>query len=313
MQERKDISDGRLAQILGEAVSEMPSAEETMAAWDAFEKKHSGAFVKRYSKARVISVMAINVAVAASLILFFFAPSREVSAPAKSPLELYSETISPMQVEQKVQGGRCVVSTPAATTILVTLEDGTKVTLNANSTLEYPISFSDASKREVRLQGEAHFEVTKNPHHPFVVQVGEMQTQVLGTVFDVKAYRAESPKVTLMEGRVRVSNADMSVDMTPGQTAQVLTDKIVISKSTLSSASDWLEGNFDMEKVSLAEAMGDIGAWYNKTVIFKSRKNMDKQIHFRFSRKAKLEEIIAALNELRVAKIELKDGKVLVE
>ena len=99
--------------------------------------------------------------------------------------ELFSEVSSPKQVEQTLSDGYCVVSTPAATTTLVTLSDGTRVMLNANSTLEYPASFDDAEVREVRLKGEAHFEVTKNPHRPFVVKAGEMQTQVLGTIFDV--------------------------------------------------------------------------------------------------------------------------------
>ena len=160
-------------------------------------------------------------------------------------MELFSEVTSPKQVEQTLSNGYCVVSTPAATTTLVTLSDGTKVRLNANSTLEYPVSFSDTEVREVHLKGEAHFEVTKNPHRPFVVKAGEMQTQVLGTIFDVKAYRKDAPKVTLMQGKVKVSNADTEVEMRPGQTATLQSDKIVVSRAS-SSASDWLEGDFDI-------------------------------------------------------------------
>ena len=74
-------------------------------------------------------------------------------------MELFSEVTSPKQVEQILSDGYCVVSTPAATTTLVTLSDGTRVMLNANSTLEYPASFDDAEVRVVRLKGEAHFEV----------------------------------------------------------------------------------------------------------------------------------------------------------
>ena len=226
-------------------------------------------------------------------------------------MELFSEVTSPKQVEQTLSDGYCVVSTPAATTTLVTLSDGTRVMLNANSTLEYPASFDDAEVREVRLKGEAHFEVTKNPHRPFVVKAGEMQTQVLGTIFDVKAYRKDAPKVTLMQGKVKVSNADTEVEMRPGQTATLQVDKIVVSKAS-PSASDWLEGDFDMDQVTLAEAMSDIGAWYNKTVVFQSQANMDKLIHFRFSRRASLQEIITALNEMGVAKVRIEKGKIMV-
>lgn len=321
----ENVSDARLSQIFGEALGDEPSKEETLAAWEAFEKKHISSEEellsfekesivkneKKVSKARILTWITASVAVAASLFLFIFRSSQEISQPTEFSMELFSEVTSPKQVEQTLSNGYCVVSTPAATTTLVTLSDGTKVMLNANSTLEYPASFDDAEVREVRLKGEAHFEVTKNPHRPFVVKAGEMQTQVLGTVFDVKAYRKDAPKVTLMQGKVKVSNADTEVEMRPGQTATLQVDKIVVSKAS-SSASDWLEGDFDMDQVTLAEAMSDIGAWYNKTVVFQSQANMGKLIHFRFSRRASLQEIITALNEMGVAKVRIEKGKIMV-
>ena len=332
----ENVSDARLSQIFGEALGDEPSKEETLAAWEAFEKKHISSeeehlqktedelsekkiedeigresSSRKISKARILAWITASVAVAASLFLFIFRSSQEISQPTEFSMELFSEVTSPKQVEQTLSNGYCVVSTPAATTTLVTLSDGTKVMLNANSTLEYPASFDDAEVREVRLKGEAHFEVTKNPHRPFVVKAGEMQTQVLGTVFDVKAYRKDAPKVTLMQGKVKVSNADTEVEMHPGQTATLQSDKIVVSKAS-PSASDWLEGDFYMDQVTLAEAMSDIGAWYNKTVVFQSQANMDKLIHFRFSRRASLQEIITALNEMGVAKVRMEKGKIMV-
>lgn len=321
----ENVSDARLSQIFGEALGDEPSKEETLAAWEAFEKKHISSEKehlsfekesivkneKKVSKARILTWITASVAVAASLFLFIFRSSQEISQPTEFSMELFSEVTSPKQVEQTLSDGYCVVSTPAATTTLVTLSDGTRVMLNANSTLEYPASFDDAEVREVRLKGEAHFEVTKNPHRPFVVKAGEMQTQVLGTIFDVKAYRKDAPKVTLMEGKVKVSNADTEVEMHPGQTATLQSDKIVVSRAS-SSVSDWLEGDFDMDQVTLAEAMSDIGAWYNKTVVFQSQANMDKLIHFRFSRRASLQEIITALNEMGVAKVRMEKGKIMV-
>lgn len=344
----ENVSDARLSQIFGEALGDEPSKEETLAAWEAFEKKHisseeehlqkaedelsekkiedeigreNGNEIEReiegesssrkVSKARILTWITASVAVAASLFLFIFRSSQEISLPTEFSMELFSEVTSPKQVEQTLSNGYCVVSTPAATTTLVTLSDGTRVMLNANSTLEYPASFDDAEVREVRLKGEAHFEVTKNPHRPFVVKAGEMQTQVLGTIFDVKAYRKDAPKVTLMQGKVKVSNADTEVEMRPGQTATLQSDKIVVSKAS-PSASDWLEGDFDMDQVTLAEAMSDIGAWYNKTVVFQSQANMGKLIHFRFSRRASLQEIITALNEMGVAKVRIEKGKIMV-
>ena len=257
----ENVSDARLSQIFGEALGDEPSKEETLAAWEAFEKKHISSeeehlqkaedelsekkiedeigresSSRKISKARILAWITASVAVAASLFLFIFRSSQEISQPTEFSMELFSEVTSPKQVEQTLSDGYCVVSTPAATTTLVTLSDGTRVMLNANSTLEYPASFDDAEVREVRLKGEAHFEVTNNPHRPFVVKAGEMQTQVLGTIFDVKAYRKDAPKVTLMEGKVKVSNADTEVEMRPGQTATLQADKIVVSKASSSAS-----------------------------------------------------------------------------
>ena len=176
------VSDARLSQIFGEALGDEPSKEETLAAWEAFEKKHISSekeylqkaedelSEKKIDKARILTWITASVAVAASLFLFIFRSSQEISQPTEFSMELFSEVTSPKQVEQTLSNGYCVVSTPAATTTLVTLSDGTRVMLNANSTLEYPVSFDDAATdkendaadavhqvREVRLKGEAHF------------------------------------------------------------------------------------------------------------------------------------------------------------
>lgn len=330
MKKNHDISDEHLAQILGEAMAQEPSPEETQAAWDAFEKRHAKEMcaqmgdetsdvsiadshtIRTGKRAKIMGVSLASLVAAAAILFFIFRPAKDVGV-VDNPMELYSELQSPAQVEQTMEDDICRVSTPAAATTLVTLPDGTRVTLNANSSIEYPSTFTDVRTREVKLRGEAHFEVTKNLHQPFVVIAGKIKTQVLGTVFDVKAYRASSPKVVLMEGHVKVSNPETSVDMQPGQTATLESDKIIVSKSLPGEAQDWQRGDFDMDHVTLAEAMGDIGAWYNKTVVFKSKTNMGKYIHFRFSRKASLDDIIMALNEMGIAKIEQRNGKVVID
>ncbi len=88
---------------------------------------------------------------------------------------------------------------------IITLLDGTHITLNAGSKLRYPATFRK-SIREVQLEGEAYFEVTPNPEKPFIVTTGEVVTTVLGTKFNVKAYPSETNiKVALLEGKVKVS------------------------------------------------------------------------------------------------------------
>ena len=142
----------------------------------SFEKESIVKNEKKVSKARILTWITVSVAVAASLFLFIFRSSQEISQPTEFSMELFSEVTSPKQVEQTLSNGYCVVSTPAATTTLVTLSDGTKVMLNSNSLMPDPAPFDDEEVREVRLKGDAHFEVTMNPHQPFVVKSGEMYT-----------------------------------------------------------------------------------------------------------------------------------------
>ena len=113
----------------------------------SFEKESIVKNEKKVSKARILTWITASVAVAASLFLFIFRSSQEISQPTEFSMELFSEVTSPKQVEQTLSDGYCVVSTPAATTTLVTLSDGTRVMLNANSKLEYPVSFSDTEVR----------------------------------------------------------------------------------------------------------------------------------------------------------------------
>ncbi|MCH5686629.1 FecR domain-containing protein [Niabella sp. W65] len=102
------------------------------------------------------------------------------------------------------------------------LADGTKVWLNAASSIKYPVAFS-GKERNVTVSGEAYFEVSKNPHQPFTVTVnnGATTVQVLGTHFNINAY-ADEPAITttLLEGRVKISTGSESKLLKVGQQAQ---------------------------------------------------------------------------------------------
>lgn len=91
-----------------------------------------------------------------------------------------------------------------------TLKDGTEVRLNSDSRLEYPANFSDTT-REVFLTGEAFFDVSKDPHHPFIIHTKDLSVKVLGTTFNVKAYPNESQtETTLLHGAITVTLNDRS-------------------------------------------------------------------------------------------------------
>ena len=145
------------------------------------------------------------------------------------------------------------LSVPAGGQFKVVLADGTRVWLNASSSLHYPLVFGNG-KRVVELTGEGYFEVAKDPAHPFEVQVGSSTVQVLGTHFNVNAY-ADEPvmKVVLAEGSVKLNN---SMVLKPGEGAAVEANgKMEKSRADLAAVLAWKDGQFVFREASLESLM----------------------------------------------------------
>lgn len=163
-----------------------------------------------------------------------------------------------------------ILSTPAGGQYQVTLQDGTKVWLNAASTLQYPASFT-GKERAVQLTGEAYFEVSHNAKLPFKVTLADSNTvSVLGTHFNVQAYSDEKEKtITLVEGRVLVKSKEKQAALTPAMQA-------VINGSTVNTASNvdieaitgWKDGLFVFHDAPIERIMNQVARWYNARVIY---------------------------------------------
>ena len=125
--------------------------------------------------------------------------------------------------KQKVQIHR--LSIPRGETFKVVLSEGTEVFLNSDSRLAYPTVFK-GKERVVSLEGEAYFKVAKDAAHPFIVKSGNLQIRVLGTEFNVRSYSPTDVRVTLITGKVAVSDTCgvHSVEMVPGQSVQLSSD-----------------------------------------------------------------------------------------
>lgn len=149
----------------------------------------------------------------------------------------------------------------------LTLSDGTRVRLNAGSTVLYPRTFSRfASRREVYLEGEAHFEVSKDAEHPFIVHVGNLRIRVLGTRFNVKAYVCdENVTTTLEEGKVSVSNDRQSALLKPNE--QLIYNRIngQMRKTSVDSEryKAWMEGRLVFDQEPLGRVIADVCRKYN--------------------------------------------------
>ncbi|HEY4148650.1 MAG TPA: FecR family protein [Chitinophagaceae bacterium] len=160
------------------------------------------------------------------------------------------------------------ISTPVGGQYQVTLPDGTQVWLNAMSSLRFPTAFNGDS-REVELTGEAYFEVAKDKHKPFRVNVAGMQAEVLGTHFNVNAYPDEaSVKTTLLEGSIRMVKGTASLLLRPGQQAQSkgLNDFLLIKDADTDQAIAWKNGHFSFEGADVHALMRQIARWYGVQV-----------------------------------------------
>jgi len=152
----------------------------------------------------------------------------------------------------------------------LTLPDGTRVWLNAASSITYPTSFS-GSQREVTLSGEAYFEVARKTTQPFSVKTRDMKISVLGTVFDVMAYEDEDNKrTTLIQGSVRVDQGSDGRKLSPGQQAIVNKDKAIVvdPQADIEKAVAWKTGLFKFNHTDIRTIMKEISRWYDIDVIY---------------------------------------------
>lgn len=167
------------------------------------------------------------------------------------------------------QVGYNKLTTPRGGQYELTLSDGTKVWLNAASSIRFPAVFAGAD-RVVEVTGEAYFEVAADPGKPFKVSVGAMTVEVLGTRFNVMAYPDETAiKTTLVEGAVKVTGKKKAVRLAPGQQAQFTGgDMTLVSQANVSEAVAWKDGFFEFDDSGVADIMRQIARWYDVTVVY---------------------------------------------
>lgn len=164
------------------------------------------------------------------------------------------------------------LETPRGKQYSVVLPDGSKVWLNAASSLKYPTAFS-GKERQVELTGEAYFEVAHNKAKPFRVLSNGQTVEVLGTHFDIKAY-ADEPATwtTLLQGSVKVENSQHHTAMLiPGQQAANDHNGTLhtLKKINADAVLDWKNGEFVFSGESLESIMREISRWYDVEIVYK--------------------------------------------
>lgn len=179
---------------------------------------------------------------------------------------------------------------------IIQLSDGTKVTLNANSTLKYPKIFG--AIRNVELEGEAYFEVMKNPKKPFVVHTGALTTQVLGTSFNVNTQLASGKiEVALIEGSVKVNDQLTGNTLTLKPQERVVfdqaTNKLTKSDFDAELLTSWKDGILKFKDASFEEIAKKVYATYGITLI-----NLSKHANWRYTGEFKNTDYVSLIKSI---------------
>lgn len=213
-----------------------------------------------------------------------------------------------------------IVVTPVGGEYQLILSDGTKVWLNALSEIRYPIQFTGNS-RKVYVSGEVYFEVAKNAERPFMVNVGDVEVEVLGTQFNIMAYADENNiETTLVEGAVRLKSRDVSgklssVNLKPNcQASYNRYSKIVeIKEVDVDTYVAWKNGKFIFEKDGLSNIMRKLERWYGVKVFFETQDLKDLRFSARIDRYGNIENILKKMEQTTKVRFEVKNNIVLIK
>lgn len=203
------------------------------------------------------------------------------------------------------------MTTPKGRQYSLVLADGSKVWLNAASSITFPTAF-EGNERRVSITGEAYFEIAHNAKMPFIVQKGEMSIQVLGTHFNVNSYDDEnSINVTLLEGLVKMTKGNVNSLIKPGQQARLQNEGIkLINNADINAIMAWKNGLFVFDGTDIGALMRQLSRWYDVDVVYD--KKINDLFYAEIPRNTKLSDVLKALELTGQVKFEINGKKIIV-
>lgn len=203
------------------------------------------------------------------------------------------------------------INTPAGGQYQLILPDGTKVYLNSLSSLKFPVIFTGES-RNVTVTGEAYFEVAKNKKMPFIVSINDVNVEVLGTQFNIMAYKDENfMKTTLLEGSVKITKGNAKRILIPGK--QALTnssEEIEVVDADVEEATAWKNGYFKFNKQDIKSIMRQLSRWYNIDVVYEGNVPTDEFVG-KIRRNSNLSQVLKIL-EFSEVKYKIEGKKIII-
>lgn len=277
-------TDGELTQIR-QWVNESAQNRETFyherALFDALQLNNFQAAIR--TKRRTVSLWKWAGSIAAATIALFL---------------LYNV---PVYLQKNIQQEVALntIKVPPGQRVEVTLADGTHIWLNARSEFSYPASFN-GDKREVRLKGEAFFDVAKSKDKKFIVNTGRCEVEVLGTQFNVESYNENEFSTALLRGSVKVtdkSQPDESVVLEPNNAVSLHNGKLTVTPITDLNPYSWKEGLITFKDIRFRELMKKLEKNYGIRIIIENKNLDDYACSGKFRISDGIEEVLRALQQ----------------
>lgn len=205
-----------------------------------------------------------------------------------------------------------VMEIPRGAEYNLTLSDGTRVWLNADSKLRFPVHFG-TSKRYVELSGEAYFEVTRDEIRPFIVHTNDVDVKVLGTQFCIRNYTDKPTLTTLVKGSVEVTDQTgwQSV-LKPGQQTVTSGGYTKVRNVETLYYTAWKDGYFIFENTPLNEIMEELSLWYNCQYFFQNPAAAELRITARLKKYDEIDVLLGILSKTNEIQMEKKGNAILI-
>lgn len=193
----------------------------------------------------------------------------------------------------------------------LTLSDGTRVWLNAETELRYPVQFN-GKERVVYLKGEAYFEVAKNKKKPFLVQVDNMSVKVYGTEFNVNTY--DKIETVLVTGSVSMNQGGKEVLLKPNQKGvfDQASGKITVEDVDVLAYVSWKNGDFIFRNESLNSIMDKLSRWYGLEVLYQDARLQNVRLSGNLKRYKDVRELFVSFEKISDARFKVQGNKVIV-
>lgn len=205
-----------------------------------------------------------------------------------------------------------ILQTPRGAEYNLTLADGTKVWLNADSRLKFPDQFN-TSKRYVELTGEAYFEVCRDEIRPFIVHTNDIDVKVLGTEFCIRSYGHKPTLATLVKGSVEVTDQfGWQAILTPGQQSVTVNGNTQVRPVETIYYTAWKDGYFIFENAPLEEIMEELALWYNCQYFFQNPAVSRIRITARLKKYDEIDVLLGILSKTNEVEMEKKGNAILI-